>query len=956
MRNILFLLILVISFEAYSQYFNDGQEHSSLKWKRIETINFEVIFPAGFEHKAKQLAHMMEKSYEFTTSTLKHYPKKISIILHTETVKSNAFLGWAPSRIEMYTTPHQRIYSQDWIEQLAIHEYRHLIQLSMLETEMPKLLKWLFGEQAAAFLTAVYLPFWFIEGDAVAAETGLSNSGRGCLPDFHKELKAQLVDREKYSFDKAYLGSYCDNVANYYEMGYFMIGGARLLFGKTIWDDVIHNIARNPFSLNPFDKALVNNTGLRKQELYDTVFSYLTNRWKAEDQLIVPTHNQIISKKSKAYSNYKYAFAYDSLSYVAEKSSLSDINRFVLINENGEEKVLYTPGYHFEESVSGRNHLLVWSERLSHPRWQHSDLSLIRLLNIKTGELKEYKFDAKFFCPTISPDMKKIAVVEADIYYHFYLVLIDLETGEIIKKLKTSENDFFITPSWSADGNDIISVLMKNNLKAIAKININSEKVNVVLPYANQEIIKPIEYNEGIFYIAGYTGIDNLFLIKRNDPQIYSVISSRFGIRDHSFNENNIVYSNYTSNGYCLVKTCFDSIKYKAIDIQNIHNDYPIANTLRKQEKGIIDFSNIKYDSLQVSNYYKPAHLFNFHSWAPLSIDPYNHDLHPGISVMSQNKLSTTEFMAGYKYYLNDQQGEMYAKIRYLAWLPVFDIEATHSSSDSYYFEITNYQSNNGNIVKIDTIKKEFHWDKTNFSVNSYIPFNLSKGKYRKKIQPRLKYNLSNINSDNFSPNNFPSGNYQTLETGLYMYQIMNSSKQDLLPDLGVIFDISYLISLPGVANFGSLFAISNYLYLPGIRKNHGITLYNGFQVKERAEYAFSDKVRYPRGHMHSLNNVIYTLASDYQMPIYYPDLSIGKYIYLKRLRIKAFYDVSFFNWSDNKIESPILGKLQSTGLELISDVNILRFIATIELGVRSSYLFDKKLKFDFLFNIEFSF
>jgi hypothetical protein len=245
MKKLLIVFCLFVSTSAFSQYFNDGQDRSGIKWKRISSIHFEVIFPEGFEMQGERVVHLMEKSYQYTCETLKHKPKKISIVLHTETVKSNAFLAWAPSRIEMYATPHQQIYSQDWMEQLAIHEYRHMVQISKLESEMPKLMRFLFGEQAAALLTAAYLPFWFIEGDAVAAETGLSSSGRGRLPSFHKELKAQFIEKGVYSYDKAYLGSYKHHIPNYYQMGYFLVGGARQIYGDQIWEDVVHTKRNN---------------------------------------------------------------------------------------------------------------------------------------------------------------------------------------------------------------------------------------------------------------------------------------------------------------------------------------------------------------------------------------------------------------------------------------------------------------------------------------------------------------------------------------------------------------------------------------------------------------------------------------------------------------------------------------------------------------------------------------
>ena len=94
----------------------------------------------------------------------------------------------------------------------AIRSY--YVQMDKIETELPFILRAMFGEQAAAAAVAAYVPFWFLEGDAVVSETALSHSGRGRNPYFLMENKAQAVENGIYSYDKASLGSYKDYVRN----------------------------------------------------------------------------------------------------------------------------------------------------------------------------------------------------------------------------------------------------------------------------------------------------------------------------------------------------------------------------------------------------------------------------------------------------------------------------------------------------------------------------------------------------------------------------------------------------------------------------------------------------------------------------------------------------------------------------------------------------------------------
>ena len=73
----LFLVFLLWSVTGFSQYYNDGQDRAGIRWERMSSVNFEVIFPEGFEKQAEKVVHLMEKSYRFTTQTLHQKPKKI---------------------------------------------------------------------------------------------------------------------------------------------------------------------------------------------------------------------------------------------------------------------------------------------------------------------------------------------------------------------------------------------------------------------------------------------------------------------------------------------------------------------------------------------------------------------------------------------------------------------------------------------------------------------------------------------------------------------------------------------------------------------------------------------------------------------------------------------------------------------------------------------------------------
>src|SRR5690606_17457604 len=139
-----------------------------------ETPDFQLIFPTPFENEAQQLAHRLQQIRHQVGETMGKAPRKISIILQNQTVESNGFVQLAPRRSELLTTPPQENDFQDWLNQLAIHELRHVVQIDKLTGN----LRAPFFEQLAFAIYGITLPAWFFEGDAVVTETVLSPRDR----------------------------------------------------------------------------------------------------------------------------------------------------------------------------------------------------------------------------------------------------------------------------------------------------------------------------------------------------------------------------------------------------------------------------------------------------------------------------------------------------------------------------------------------------------------------------------------------------------------------------------------------------------------------------------------------------------------------------------------------------------------------------------------------------------
>ncbi len=952
------IIVLLLSFHAKAQYFSTGQDPASIKWRQINTAHFQIIYPEEYENKAQQLAFVFDKVYEHGAKTLKHKPGKISVVLHTHTVKSNGLVAWSPKRMELFTTPHQKTYAQDWLEQLAIHEFRHVVQMDKIQSDLPGILPALFGEQAAAAAVAAYLPFWFIEGDAVITETALTNSGRGRLSSFLMENKALAVEKGIFSYDKASMGSFKDHIPNRYRFGYWLAGAIREEYGPDIWSDVLTETGKKPFSVTPFNHVLKRKTGLNKNQLYGQLFQKYKQEWEQEIDSIQITKSTQISNTNRFFTNYIKPVILDKENIIALKESRDDIDRIVQI-QNGQEETVFTPGNIFQESFSGRENMLIWSERRPDLRWSHADISVIVLYNLKTKLKKNFRVENKVFAPSISPDFRKFAAVEASKTNEYYLSVFDLGTGEKLQSYSTPDNQYFYTPCWDDKGEKIYFIALSDEGKYLASVSLDDGKTDQLTSPYFYDIRNPSYHSGKVYFTGSYTGVDNIYCYDISNGSVDQVSSVRFGADYPTTNGDKLIFSNYNSEGYHLASMDLNDGLWKKFDKTEL-NSFELADNLAGQEGSVLSFSGKEKARYPSKNYPKLGHLFNFHSWAPAYVNVNDYEVRPGISLFSQNKLGTAETELGYEYIPSEKSGKYKLGFKYSGFYPVFESDLSYGKRNSEYFEIRNTVDREGNVVRIDTTLQKFSWKEFDLDLSVNVPLVFSSGKYTQVLKPSIEYTFRNISHDETTPPAFIQGHYQTLSYQLYFQNLLKSSEFSIFPKLGQVAEVFYRSSPFGGFKIGKLKAAHSYLFFPGFANNHGIRLYNGYQKKEtHTTVAFSDIIKYPRGTNRLQNKQMYSFAADYVLPIAYPDVSLGALAYIKRIRASLFYDYANLKGDTYNPDGMITGQytrnLESVGLEIYGDGHFLRLVAPVSAGLRSIYRpVNKDFVFEFLLSVSF--
>ncbi|MCA1741395.1 MAG: hypothetical protein LC630_02775, partial [Bacteroidales bacterium] len=382
---IMLLMSLVALADAGAQYYDTGQDPASLRWRQINTPHFRVIYPDDFEAGARDYALLLEQSFNRLSALYPDGGSRIPVIIHNHSMSSNGYVSWAPRRMELYPLPGQDNLPMWPAEQLAVHETAHVLQLSSLNrTGLGRALWYLLGEQAVG-VSAVEIPMWAFEGDAVFAETATTLSGRGRSNAFTQRARALATrDQGIYGYDKMLSGSYRNFTPDHYVFGYLMMNHLRNT-DSTAWNKTIRKVSSG-YPFNPINHSLKKETGLTKKRLYDSTFAALERSWKAnvaEGLREYPALN--ITRKRDFVSHYSPHRTADG-KIISLRTSLSDPSRFVITDPaNGTERVLTTTGNIYPYFFSYSDGTVVWSELHPDIRWDNRGYSVIKRMEISGG-------------------------------------------------------------------------------------------------------------------------------------------------------------------------------------------------------------------------------------------------------------------------------------------------------------------------------------------------------------------------------------------------------------------------------------------------------------------------------------------------------------------------------------------------------------------------------------------
>jgi len=904
-KFIISILILIssISSKSYAQIFGGEQNPFSVNWRQINTSGFKIIYPVELESEAQRMANNIRYIFPKVGRSLNVKKTTIPIIFQNRGVIANGFVQLGPKKSEFNTTPPQSFDSQDWLNNLAVHELRHVAQFDKLTNGRP----YPFPEEVYFAWMGVSIPLWFFEGDAVSNETSLTHAGRGRQPSWIMPYRTTLLQGKELSYSKANFGSQKDVTPGYYQLGYLLASHIRANSGKFVFDSVLTDIKNRPLRIYPFAGSLKKFSGKTGKQWYTYTSQKIREDWEKQAKLNPSTDYPVLNQAAEYATDYSLPVQLSDGKILVLKQSKALTPAFTLIDHDKKEHRIQGIGQQEQPWFSYAKDVVVWDEIRYDPRFQQRSYSVICSYNLQTKKIKQLSTRSRIFSPSLSADGSKIAAVQIDLSNKVQLIVMDAASGKIIRTYPNPENLLLQTPAFNSTGSVITYISVTEKGKALWIVD-NDGKTEKIISETQQQLSRPVFIGRGIAFNAHYNGINNIYNVDVVSKKITALSASKYGAFNPSVinGTDSILFNSYNLFGYEVTKTKITGQK------TGKDNFVFFGSAAEKQENTGNVFDHIPDSSFTSAPYPKLGHLINIHSIIPVIADEYK----GGLQLRSNNLLNTFDAYAGVNYQRDLGKFEYNAGASFKSLYPIFNVSFTNRPRRTFY------------AAAMGT--KQGDWRENYVKLQAIVPLNLSAQhhNYNFSINAGTSY-TQRYRAENM-PSSFVTSIRFPLETGFTFTHTVRSAERDIAPRWAQVLRFNYFSQPFDKQLSGDLFAAAGFFYFPGLARNHSFLANFNFQEANGIR-AYNNEINTVYGY----NNIMAkgrlrnTLLFNYRFPLFYPDAEIGPLAYIRNVRGGVFCHYENLG-SDSNLSQP-----KTYGFELHGNMNLLRYQPNVDLGTR---------------------
>ena len=914
MKYVLILLFAICCNSIMAQEFSGNPR--SVKWQQINTDTVKIIFAKGMEASAMHLATVVHAIQRNDSASLGLQLKKINLVIQNEQTFSNAYVGLAPWRSEFYTTPPQNPFelgANNWIDNLAIHEFRHVHQYANFNKGFSKFASFLLGEQGRAVANSAAIPDWFFEGDAVYNETKYSKQGRGSLPLFFSGFQALYKDGIAPNYQQLRNGSFVRYTPNRYELGYLLVSYGRSKYGDCIWNTVTNNAARFKPLVYPFQQAFKNATGIAFNRFVEEAKSFYQKQWKVQNDEPI---SWLTSPLLKDVVDYKYPYALSNEAIIVLKKSYKKNPAFYIINQDHSQTKIANQSIATDDYFSYNNGKIIYAADQPDIRWGNRAYKQLKLIDIATKQEKTILKNTKYFSPDISHDGLQILAVELPANTGSSIVLMD-QNGQKINS-NYSNQLIFANPKFSANDQYVYyTARNQSGEMALFKKELNHfDSAQIVLHFSNALIGFLTVQSDTLIFTTTNQSRDEIWayidgVVKKGPFRLASYSTGLYQGVIRS--DGTIVASVFTASGYQLglLNNHFGSTQYK-----NALTDLYTPSIYKKSDQQLL--VGLKDRSFEITSYSKSSKLVNFHSWRPMYEQPeYSFRLY------GQNVLNTFQSDLAYTY--NENEGS--SKIGYDGIYGAHFLQTLFGMSQAW---------NRAAYLNKDSL---LHWNETNTYLGIQLPLNFSGGQFYRYLTLSSTYHLDQVKWSGIGKTIMHDADINFISTSIRFSNQIQKAKQQIFPHWGQSILVQYKQAVRKYSANQVLF--SGSFYLPGFSNNHSLVLTGSYQVRDTLQqYSFTNNFPFSRGYTAIDFPSMWKLGSNYHLPIAYPDWGLGNLVYFLRIRANTFFDFT----QGKSLRTGKKTEFRTVGAEIYFDTRWWNQ-QPVSFGIRYSHLLDAEYR-----------
>ena len=975
----IFLMAVTIS---YAQYYSWGADPVRLKWMESKSSSTRVIYPRDAEQIGLTTLYFTKQIEPYINYGLTLPPLDIPFIVHPENMNSNGLVMWLPKRVEFLSSPAIDGYSMPWIKQLVAHEYRHAAQYNNLNVGFIKFLSYLLGEQSST-IGLIFLPLWMMEGDATICETESSSFGRALQPSFTLEYRAMGDITTRYrNNDKFFCGSYRDFIPDHYKLGYQMVAHGNDLTGKIMVNDIAAYGPRHPWTIISEGWRMKHLFGFNSDQLFYKTFSSLNSFWSAlpqvsnsSEMIAAPTFSSYTTYSSPLWINGKV---------IAIKSSLDQPSHIVELDPetSSESKISYTGAISTRPTYDKVNNRLWWTEYRRSVMFEQKVRSSLCYIDLDKKRPRTANMQGKNILYPTPDDEGGLAWIEYENngIFSFHHRLCDGKKSTISLPFGMEIHSL----AWDNTTRAHYCIITSDEGMHIAKIDPRYNLTPLTRPaYIT---LRKLRAEDGILYFGSIaSGKDEVHCYDLKEGKEYQLSESRYGSFDPAPANGKVLMTTYDSLGYHPAwqptKSLHREVAYSRLPRNIVNPPHTKWNTINLDTVSITPSQTaLSASSDNTRRYRKGLHLFNFHSWAPLSYDPFTLgedgaiNMNIGATAMTQNLLSSMQGFLTYGY-SGDKGHIVKGALRYYGLGPTISLNAIYGGHQNIY-PIYTY---NPEKHKIEFPEPPHQGKFYSVGLNLSFPLMFQRGYHTRYLIAAAGWEFSNGLVANTGKFKFDEGisNVATIgyKKGLHLTQfslayqdMVRLAHRDFAPRWGIIASAAYATN-PTNNSFSDLAAIYAKLYTPGFLAHNSFTVamayqnsFGGFSSDDAlSALSFRSTKLLPRGfNSTQISNHNYMATSlNYQLPLCYPDGGWRGVVYFKRIRLNAGFDMARFQrpvfYQDGSTGKQ-WHSLWSYGGDVILDLNIFSQPAAATTALKLSFYQPSEGRFFFSAGLELPF